>query len=190
MVSPLDLGLLQTFQIVFPFLFVLTAVFAVLTKLKPFGDNALYYAIIAAGLAVMTIFSTIAVKTINVMAPWFVLLFILIVFTLLAYQLVGYATDDLHTAVVTSPENASLIGWWVFALILIISIGSLTTVISEERGFTSLSGNNVTAVLTTPAGGEQASFFKVILHPKILGMAVILLVAFFAIGQLAKPSVK
>ena len=54
MVSPLDVGLLQTFQIIFPFLFVLVVVFAFLTQIKPFKENYVYGAIIAVSLAVLT----------------------------------------------------------------------------------------------------------------------------------------
>jgi hypothetical protein len=187
MVSPLDVGLLQTFEIIFPFLFILTFTLAFLTKVKPFSDNYVYAAIVAISLSVLSLFSPIALKTINVMAPWFVLLFIATVFSLLAYSVIGYSETDLVTAVTSGPHSSTL-GWWVFALVLLIGFGSLATVISEERGFGALTVENGSAALTAgPA--EQAGFFQVLLHPKVLGMGVILLVAFFAIGQLSKRSI-
>ncbi|MBD3319421.1 hypothetical protein GF342_05955 [Candidatus Woesearchaeota archaeon] len=188
MVSPLDVGLLQTFQVVFPFIFVLTAVFAFLTQVPPFKENYLYAALMAVALAVLTMFSPIAIKTINVMAPWFVLLFVAIIFALLAYYIVGHNEESLRQAI-HEGEYSSTLGWWIFALILIIVIGSLTSVISQEQGFTDLTADNVSSALQE-GPEEQAGFFQVILHPKVLGMAVILLIAFFAIGQLSKKSEK
>jgi len=187
MVSPLDIGLLQTFEIVFPFLFILTFVFAFLTKIKPFSENYVYAAIIAVSLSVITLFSPIAIKTINTMAPWFVLLFVVTIFALLAYSIVGYSEESLMSSVTEGPHSGT-IGWWIFALVLIIGVGSFATVISEERGFGALTAENGSAVLASGAS-EEASFFQSLLHPKVLGMAVIMLVGFFAIGQLSKRSI-
>lgn len=188
MVTPLDIGLVQVFQIIFPFLFVLTVMFAFLTRIAPFKDNPVYAAIMATSLAILTMFFPLVIKIINVMAPWFVLMFVIMVLALLAYYIIGYDEETL-TGAIKSGEYSSALGWWIFAMVLIIAIGSTAAVISEERGFTGLTADNTTAALTT-SGGEAASFFQTILHPKILGMAVILLVAFFAISALSKASEK
>lgn len=186
MVSPLDIGLLQTFEIIFPFLFILTVVFAFLTQIKPFKENYVYGAIIAISLAVLTIFFPIAVKTINLMAPWFVFLFIALMFITMAFFILGMSQEQLGEAI-TDGEYASLIRWLVMAVSLIIIIGSLTQVISEEMGFGPLTAGNATAIVTDQAG-ELGGFFTALLHPKLLGLAVILLVGFFAILSLSKPS--
>ena len=187
-VSPLDVGLLQSFEVIFPFLFILTFTFAFLTRIPPFKENYMYGAVMAVSLAVITLFSPVAIKTINTMAPWFVLLFVVIILTLMAYYIVGHSEESLQKSVMEG-EFSGTIAWWIFALVLIIAVGSFAQVISEERGFAGLTAENATAALQG-GPGEQAGFFAVILHPKVLGMAVILLVAFFAVGQLSQASEK
>lgn len=179
MATPLDIGLVEMFQIIFPFLFILTVTFAFLTQIKPFKENYVYAAIMATSLAVLTLFFPFVIKVINVMAPWFVLLFVIIVFALMGYYILGYSEDELKKEVTTG-EMAGALGWWMFALVLIIAIGSIAVVFSAEKGFTTLTADDASDVVTS-GDGEQAGFFQTLLHPKILGMAVILLVAFFAI---------
>ena len=188
MASPLDLGLLQVFQVIFPFLFVLTATFAFLSQVKYFKENYVYAAIGAVSLAVLTMFYPVAVKTINLMAPWFVLLFIGLMFILMAYYVLGHSEEGLYEAI-TKGDNSEAIRLLVFAISLIIIFGSLAVVVSEEQGFTDFTASNTSAMLAD-GKTESSGFFSVILHPKVLGMAVVLLVAFFAIGGLTKKSEK
>src|SRR3989344_674936 len=188
MASPLDIGLVQVFQIIFPFLFVLTVMFAFLTQIKPFKENQVFGAIMAVSLAVLTMFSPLVIKIINTMAPWFVLVFVGVVFLLLAYYIIGYDDVMLKEAINTGEYNGA-IAVWVVAIVLIISIGSTASVISQEKGFSGLTAENATAPLVE-GETEQAGFFQTILHPKVLGMAVVMLVAFFAVSALTKQSVK
>ncbi|MEK6849133.1 MAG: hypothetical protein AABY01_01035, partial [Nanoarchaeota archaeon] len=86
MATPLDLGLLANVGVIFPFLLVLVFSYAILSKIQIFGkDQNGLNAFISFVLAVITLFSPIATKTIAVMAPWFVLLFIFMIFLLIAY---------------------------------------------------------------------------------------------------------
>ncbi|HSU72959.1 MAG TPA: hypothetical protein VLJ21_03870 [Candidatus Binatia bacterium] len=183
MATPLDLGLLAHVSSIFPFLFVLVLVYAILSGTKIFGDNKGIYAFIAFVLAVMTLFSPLAVKSIDRMAPWFVLLFIFGIFFVLAFMVFGVEMKTITDVV----KKDSTVFYWILAIVLIIGIGSVTSVVSEEKGFKSLSqiesGNETVA--PTPAGQENVGFFQTLFHPKVLGMALLLLIAMFTVRHLA-----
>ncbi len=183
MATPLDVGLLQKFDVIFPFLFVLVIVYALLARTEWFKEKQGIAFLLAFILAVMTLFSSIAVKTINRMAPWFVLLVIFAILLLLAYQALGIQEKTI-LEVVTGPNYGGNIAFWVLALMLIIGIGSLTSVVSEEKQFTSLAaGENATSVVL--GQGEQVGFWATLFHPKVLGLALILMIAMFTIQKLA-----
>ncbi len=181
MATPLDFGLLKSFSSLFPFLLVTVTVFAVLCKLAPFKDQKGIYAFIAFILGVMTLFSPIAIKTVNRMAPWFVLFFIFSIFVLLAFQVFGISEATIGS-VITSSEHGDTFFYWVIAMVLVIGVGSLTSVISEEKGFTS----NSTEVEPEVKGEESVGFVQTIVHPKVLGMILLLLVAAFTVRNLSK----
>jgi hypothetical protein len=182
MATPLDIGLLQKFDVIFPFLFVLVIVYALLARTEWMKEKQGMAFLVAFVLAVMTLFSSIAVKTINRMAPWFVLLVIFIVILLLAYQSLGIKEESILN-IVTGKTYGGTISYWVLALVLIITIGSLTSVVSEEKQFTTLSaGENATQIA---AQGEQVGFWATLFHPKVLGLALILMIAMFTINKLS-----
>ncbi|MGM5488356.1 MAG: hypothetical protein ACQESG_05390 [Nanobdellota archaeon] len=186
MATPLDIGLLDHFEIIFPFLFILVFGYAILTKLKPFGDdNKGIYAVIAFALAVMTIFSPIVRETFVTAAPWFVLLFIFIIFSMIAYMALGASQDDIVN-VLKSPEHR-FINFWMLALVLIITIGSLATVVSRHGGIgNELDTTENVSVQEADLSEQESDFWQTLVHPKVLGMVLILLVSFFTIQRLTK----
>jgi len=181
MATPLDVGILQNFDVVFPMVFTFVMVYGVLTKVKLFENQALN-AFIAVCLAFMTVVSDIAIKTINRSAPWMVLLMFLIIFMMLAFMTFGVKEDTI-TGVVKSGAY-SVVQNLVIAFVLIIFFGSLFSVISEEKGFQALTegGEDVS--------DEQQEFFQVLFHPKVLGFSVIMLIMVFAVMRLAGPTEK
>lgn len=185
MATPLDVGLLQKFDVIFPFIFVLVIIYAVLANSWLKDKQAIAF-ILSFLLAVMTLFSSIAVKTINRMAPWFVLLVIFGILLLLVYTSFG-VKDEKIMDVLTKSEYRSTFAWWVLALMLIIGLGSLSAVISEEVTFEQLAaGENATTL--QPGETEEVGFWGTLFHPKVLGLALILLIAMFTVQKLAaKP---
>jgi hypothetical protein len=183
MATPLDVGLLQKFDVLFPFLFVLVVVYAVLGRTELFKEKQGIAFLLAFLLAVMTLFSNIAVKTINRSAPWVVLLMVFGIFMFIAYQSMGIGEGNI-VKVLTGPEHGSTFAYWMLALLLIIVLGSLSSVVSEEKQFTALAaGENATHLATGQA--EEVGFWATLFHPKVLGLALILLVAMFTIQKLS-----
>jgi len=178
MATPLDISVLKQFSGAFAFLFVLVMVYAILSSLPWFNDKKNVVAILAGLAAILTLFSNVAIKTINLMAPWFVLFMIFIFLVILAFMLLGVKQEEIAHAV---KEGQFALGYWVFAIILIIGIASLVAVLNEETGgLQKLGAKNVTG----GSAGTQGSFWETIFHPKILGLALVMLIALFTIKQM------
>ena len=182
MVSPLDISALKQFSGIFPFLFVLVLVYAILSQTSWFKEKQGMAALIALIAAFMTLFSTIAIKTINLMAPWFVLFVTFIILFMLVFMVFGYDIKTI-TEFITSGEYG--IGIWAMAIMIVIGVGSLVAVVNEEVGFKGLTEGNVSMSGEQPAS-EQYGFWQTLFHPKILGMALVLMVAFFTVRQITK----
>lgn len=183
MASVLDVGLLAGLSTVFPFLLVLVLSYAVLSMVRPFKENLAFAAIASLALAFLTMLSPIAYKTIMLMSPWFVLFMVFGIFLLIAFQTFGVKEKTIIDVITGETPGAfgSTFTWWVIAIMLIIGIGSLSAVISEEKGFTQLPEGEA-----QPIEGEAAGFFAALTHPKVLGMAVVMLVAFFTIKTITE----
>lgn len=184
MATPLDIGLLQKFDVIFPFLLVLVLGYVVLTRISWFKDNQAITFIIALALAILSLFNPVVIGTINLMAPWFVLLFIFMLLVFMAYVAFGIKEDTI-VETITKGEYAKDFGYWILAIVLIIGLGSLSTVISEEKGFTQLGDDNAT-IAPEDTGAEEVGFWDTLFHPKVLGLVLILLIALFTIQRLAR----
>jgi len=183
MVTPLDFGVLANFSALFPFLLVLVFVYAVLSRTY-FKDNPGLAGLIAVILAVLVMLTPIARKTIDLVAPWFVIFVIFAILMLLAFMTLGIKEESI-VKTLTSKEHGASFAYWIIAVMLIILIGSLTYVISEERGFRTLTE---TANETGMSEREVFSFWATLTHPKVLGMILVLLVAYFTMSKLSKST--
>ncbi len=181
MATPLDIGLIAKFDILFPFLLIMVLVYAFLSRMEWFKEKQAVAFLIAFLLAIMTLMSPIAIRTINMMAPWFILLMIFGIFLLIAYQALGVSQETI-TDVITKSHYSKTIVWWVIVVALIIGIGSLATVISQREGFVSKLGEPTD---DTVAPTEETGFWQTVVHPKVLGVALIFLIAMFTITKLA-----
>lgn len=180
MATLLDVGLLKGLSGIFPLLFIFAVLYALLIRLDFFKEKQLLAAVIAIVLAFAGLLTPIVAKTILIAAPFFVLLFIFAVLSILVYTSFGLSQDTV-LGTLTGSKWGTTFGLWMLALILIITIGSFSAAVSEEKGFLSLRENS-----TAVPGAETSGFFNVITHPKVLGMALILLTSMFAIKYLTE----
>jgi hypothetical protein len=182
MATPLDIGILAKFNIIFPFLLILIGAYVFLSKTTWFKEKQAIAFVIAFVLALMTLLSPIAVRTINMMAPWFILLLIFMLFVLMAYQTLGVPEATI-TEIITNSKYSKDIFWWVMVAVLIIGIGSLASVVSH-RETTTYTGSTTPGEEVAPT--EETGFWQIASNPKILGVALILIIAMFTIQHLAK----
>jgi len=180
MATPLDITALKQFSGIFPFLLVLVLVYAVLSRTDWFKEKQGIAALIAVLVAIMTLFSKVAIGTINLMAPWFVLFVIFGVLMVLAYMSFG-VSEKTVIETITGSEYGSSFGMWVLSIMLIIGLGSLFTVINKEQPITELGGNVTGAA--APSG--EFGFWQTLFHPKVLGLALVLMIAYFTIGKIS-----
>jgi len=181
MATPLDIGALEHFEGLFPFLLIFTLIYAFLARTDWFKDKQGMAALIAVVIAFMTLLSDIAIKTVNMMAPWFVLLVIFITLFILAFMVFGFQSSDV-TKFVSSGKFS--VGNWVMAIMLIIGLGSLSVVVNEEVGFGDLQAGEEGAVKQV-GDTEDVGFWQTLFHPKILGLVLLLLLSFFTIKYMA-----
>ncbi|MFQ5474278.1 MAG: hypothetical protein ACE5DM_00410 [Candidatus Nanoarchaeia archaeon] len=187
MATFLDIGLFSYFSVIFPVLFVFLLVFAVLTKTQFFGDNKGVYSLIAFSIAMIMLFSPGVVQVINVMAPWFVLIFVFGILLLLALMVMGVEAD----AITTYMGSWDVVHWFILSFAIIIAIGSLATVYggsllpyTSEKGAVTVDDGGTTGVRTS-TGDFNQNVGRVLFHPKVIGMIFVLLVASFTIRMMA-----
>lgn len=174
MATPLDLGLLKEFGMIFPIIFIFIVMYAILIKTNYFKDNKGLASLLSIVLAVMVMFSPIARDTINRMAPWFVLLLIFIIFTLITFMVFGTTESDIM-GVLKGGKHKS-INMWIIALVLMIAIGSLTSVISERGGIGKDSGD-----ITIEGEDQTSEFWHTLANPKLLGLVLIFFISSFTV---------
>ena len=184
MASILDIGFLEHFRIIFPFLLVLVLVYAGLT-MTMMKDKKGIAAFVALGLAIMTLFSNLIIEIINLMTPILVIFFIIIIFIFIGFGIYGVnPTNILHA------EYGKHIGWWTFIVFLLIIIGSINSVLSEQGGVPGPGatghyiGNGTQLAGTGAEGTQQGVFFTTIFNAKVLGMIVVLIISMITIQRL------
>jgi hypothetical protein len=181
MASFLDLGILQSFKVIFTFLFVFSITYAILNKVNFPKDSKGLQSFVA---FIMAAFVAISSKTVNLiatMSPWFVIMFVFIIFVLLANMIFGL--DEAYLSQYMKDDNT--ITTWIIilsALIFVISIG--TTYSTEFLAFTQNS-------TSSSSGDVGHNIGAAIFHPKMLGFIFVMLIGTFAILLLTKtPTVK
>lgn len=192
MATPFEgFSLVENFSFIFPFLLVFLLVAGILTWIKPFGDNKGINWMVALVLAVITLFSPIVRESISTMAPWFILLFFFIIFTLVAFKIFGFSDASIMGAM---SGRYTYINFWVIALVIIIGIGSLMHVISEmgglgpsgvEGGANADAGNAASSEVNVQSPDQESAFWSTLVHPKVLGFILIMLIAMFTIQRLS-----
>ena len=177
-----------------PTLLVLVIVYAVLNFTKALGDNKIIEALVAVFIAALFLVSDTASNVIAFMAPWFVILFIFLIFTIIAFKAMG-VTDAQIFGAMKSYRSISI---WVISLSIIIGLLGIANtygqgLLSRQPGyeqytanpdgtFTSPEGDIVSSI---PPGSATGSFrtnlTRTLFHPEILGFALIGLIASFSI---------
>lgn len=181
----LDVALLEHFVIVFPFLLIWVIVFGILSATKTFGDNKGIHAIIGLALAFLFILSKDAVAVLNFASPWFVILFIFIIFTIMAFKAFGASDTDVMGVI--RNKEFRYIATWIGILSVIIMVASLSNVHGQrlleegEEGTTVQSGEGSVA-----SGDFEENVWNTIFHPKVLGLILILLIASFTIRYMTQ----
>ncbi len=185
MASPLDVGLLSKFSIIFSMLFIFAIVYAVLQYTKLLGDNRGLNSIIALVTALMLLFAPNVAAVITVMIPWFILILVFILLIYMLFRFMGASEADMTHVL----KEYKTIIWVTIVLAVIIFIAALGKVYfasetANDYEFDDVNqvGDNGTIVIGDVGGPPgEATFWATFFHPKVLGMIFVLLIAMFAL---------
>ncbi len=184
MATVLDVGLIDYFSIIFPFLMGTFIVYAILQYSEFFGkDNKNINLIIALCAGILLMISEKALLVIKFITPWFVLLFVFLMLMLMIFKLLGASDEDIRKQVRGEGSSDKTIVYWIITvsvLILIIGLGSV-------YGQTLMPFTGGTDATTSDF---EANAWSAFFHPKVVGLIFISLVAAFSIKLLAGESVR
>ncbi|MBI2111954.1 hypothetical protein HYT52_00260 [Candidatus Woesearchaeota archaeon] len=169
MATVLDVGLLEYFSAIFPVILVFALVYAVLFKTKVIGDKPAINAIIAIVAGLLMLLSEKAIQVLNFMIPWFAVVIFFFVLMILVFKLFGLKDDSLQSALKDKAVYWALLGI-CFAIIGV--------------SFANAFGQEALEAGSGDGGDFQANIFRIIQHPKILGVIVIISIAVMSIAVL------
>src|SRR3989338_3223477 len=127
MATILDIGILQSFDFIFPVLLVFSIVFAVLQKTKVIGDSMGINSTIAIAASFMVLLSETLVKIINFIVPWFAVAIIFFILVILMFQVFGAKEENVAKAL----SDKSL-QWLLIGVAIVILTAGFGTVLGQQ----------------------------------------------------------
>ncbi len=176
MATLLEAGLLGNFNSFFIFLFVIIAIYSILTKIKFFGENSGLNFGIAIILGVLFASSSYASKIFQYATPWIVFLFITIIFLEIASRLMG---NNPEKSIIHNTASITII-LILIGIILVISAGQVSREKTEKLEKTGVIEPGTSPILSFP---EKVG--ETLRQPAILGLILVMLIAVFAIMLLS-----
>ena len=195
------LSIVQGLGRLIPALLVLFVVYAILSFTQALGKNHFVQAIVALCVAALFLVSAKATSLISFMTPWFVVLFIFIIFILIAFKSMGVSDVQILSAM----NNHRSIVIWIISLSALIGVLGLANVYGQgllgkqpgyedytqnpDGTFTSPDGEIIQSIPVSSAqatSGSGTSDFstnltRTLFHPKILGFMAMGVIALFSI---------
>ena len=184
MATAIDFGLLQTFDFIFPFIFVWAVVFATLQKSKLIGGAVAIDSTVAFAISLMILLSQTLIDILNFMIPWFTVAIIFFMLLMLMFMVFGASEKDIFAYVKTDKG----VGWALIGIALIIVIAAFGNVLGQQ--YTEEAFDDGTQTVETTPGGTATQDFEgnvtaIFSHPKVLGMIILFAVAIFTVGLLS-----
>ncbi len=176
MVTFLDIGLVEYFNVAFAFLFVLALVFALLQKTKFLGSGIAINSILAAVVAFAVVLSENAVALIQFIIPWFAVAVIFLVLLLLVLQTMGLKDTDLPNVI-----RNKTVHWTLIGVALIIIVAGLANVFGQSA----LEARDEAGEVTAEGSQFEQNIYAIMFHPKILAMLILFTIAIFAVALLS-----
>jgi len=205
MASILDIGLIDFFTPVFVFLLVFAGMYALLLKTKIFGDGkniAGIDAIIAFVVALIVTLSKPIVNFLIFVLPWFFILILVLVILIFIGKIFGKTDKDVQWAFSYRTKSPAITWILIFSAVIIVigfmnlggqelldqnpeyvegSEGSNTAVVPADGVTDSNELPQMGEELNTATGKYDKNVLATLIHPKVLGMIVLLLVGLISI---------
>jgi len=171
MVTPLNTELLGFILPVFFFFLIYAIMFAILQKVKIFGEGTGTNSMVAAVLAILFAITPGAMEFVAIIAPWFVVMVFVAFSFLLVFMFFGTKEEE-----IAELSKNAVIQWTVIILGIIIVVAALTKIFGPIFG--------------QPAGGTGGEIQRSLFNPKVLATVFILLVASQAVKFISMGSAK
>jgi len=178
MASPLDLGILQLFDFIFPVLLVWSFVFAILQKTEVIGKSIGINATIASTAALTILLSRTAIELVNFIIPWFAIAIIFFILMILLFMIMGYKD-------IKAWEDKG-IQWVLIAVGILIVVAGFGKVLGQSLLEEGAQAGTIIEGEGNVAGEEfQQNIYATLFHPKILGLLVVFAIVVFAVALLS-----
>ncbi len=185
MATILDIRLLGYFLPAFTFLFILVISYAVLDKFNLLGKNTWAKLIASFSIALLFLFSTDALRFVNFITPWFIVLVVVAMFLIALFMFMGVKEDTMIKAV-----GSGEVVWTVIIISIILLIIASVHVFGDVMSPYDSGDSTETMEKTTGDGTgdktRESESLKTLVNPKVLGALFLLIVATFAIAYVSK----
>ena len=192
MATILDLGLLQSFDVIFPVILIFALVFAILQKTKIVGDSLGINSIIAVAVAFMALLSENVIQVVKFIVPWFTIAIIFFLLIILVFQVFGAKESDIFNYI----KGDKAIGWVIIGVGIVIIFAAFANVLGQQLTEASLQSAQGANASTTSIGSSsvatgnfQQNIYSTLFHPKVLGLLILFGIAVFAVALLTGPAI-
>src|SRR3989344_8673469 len=168
MATFLDVGLIQAFDLIFPFLLTFAIVFAILQKTEVLGKSLGINATVAIAAAFMVLLSSTLIEVINFMVPWFVVAIIFFVLLILIFSMFGAKEASFEAAIKDQKLQWALIG-----VCILIAIAAFGNVLGQQVLPFTQQGEGERVINATggvATGSFETNIYSTLFHPKVLGL--------------------
>lgn len=177
MATILDVGILNYFLPVFVWAFVTVILWALLEKINFFGGNKFANLLIAFLVGILFILVPELTTIISLTTPWFVILFIFLLFTILTFLFMGVNPDNISSLFGNGPSSQVLI--WAIIVISIGIFGYAFTQVYGEQIHSITAGTSEDGTTTDASGSAQLmqNIGQIVFTPRVMGAFFLLLIA-------------
>ena len=195
MATFLDISLLSGAKAIFSFLLIFCLVYGIFkfTNFLKLSDGMI--SVISMSLAFLAILSPEFVRVIEIVTPWYMILFFSIVVILVIVMIFGSLGNDVGDIKKNMGASYKTVIIWILVLSLIIMVAGISQVFlsgSESEFAINADGELVeisSGGNTSGIGGKgSAAFIDSLFHPRMLGLMAVLLIGAFAVLLLGSTS--
>jgi hypothetical protein len=184
MATPLSLGILENFSVIFIFIFIWAVLFGIFEIINIFGDGKRNLnAIVAFVVALIAAITPDFVFIIKTILPWTSLMIVFFFFLFAIPLFMGLGKDDVLTFL-GGKKKIAVVGWVLGAMIFLI-LYSLSQIHGDELLNYGDTGEFIEAENGT-ATGFQENLFKTVFNPQIIGLFMFMIIAVLAITYLSR----
>lgn len=176
MATILSSNLLEFFMPIVIFIFIFTIFFSLLNKIQIFSDNKPLNSLVALAVTILFIAVPEARQIVEIATPWFVIFVVAGLLLIMCFMILGIEPSFIKEV---AQDNAVVIGVTIGGVALIF-LFSVTQVFGPS-------------ILAYPGAGETGvlSLLKrTVLHPKILGLLIMLIIVGEVVRRVGYPPQK